>query len=215
VTTEIAFVGDVHGNLDALRGLSDLLTTVGEPHTVFLGDYINKGAQSAEVMNEVIARSRTGLSTLLLGNHEATMLEALDTGDLAAFLKMGGAATIRSYVGADVGPDVLLDFRASVPIEHLEAIQIMGTTFELEDVIAQHISPSVSSSKFRIGAHFPVGQLPQIEPHSAQIDTGCGTRAGRLTALLWPSLDYLQVDAHGSAVARGTGAIGPPSHSDS
>ena len=47
---EIAFVGDVHGTLSALRGLHDVLARRGGPHTVFLGDYINKGAESAEVM---------------------------------------------------------------------------------------------------------------------------------------------------------------------
>jgi serine/threonine protein phosphatase 1 len=198
----MAFVGDVHGNLSALRGLCDVLATRGGPHAVFLGDYINKGAESAEVMQELLACSRAGRSTLLMGNHEAALLDALDTGDLAAFLKMGGAMTIRSYVGANVGPDVLLDFRASFPSEHFDAIRRMPETYELDDVIAQHISPSAPTPKFRISAHLPVGTLPRIGRHSAQLDTGCGTHAGRLTALLWPSLDYVQVDARGAVVTR-------------
>jgi serine/threonine protein phosphatase 1 len=115
---------------------------------------------------------------------------------------MGGAMTIRSYVGANVGPDVLLDFRTSFPSEHLDAIRRMPETYELDDVIAQHNSPSASTPKFRISAHLPVGPLPRIGHHSAQLDTGCGTHAGRLTALLWPSLDYVQVDADGTVVTR-------------
>jgi serine/threonine protein phosphatase 1 len=200
VSAEIAFVGDIHGNLSALRGLCHFLTTRGEPHSVFLGDYINKGSQSAEVMQELVAYWRAGRATLLLGNHEEALLDALDTGDLTAFLKMGGAMTIRSYVGAKVGPDVLRDFRAEFPNEHLDTLRRMQATYESDDVIAQHRHPAASTCKFRISAHVPVGKLPWIGRHSAHLDTGCGAESGRLTALLWPSLNYVQVDAHGAVV---------------
>jgi len=200
VSAEIAFVGDVQGNLSALRGLCDVLAARGEPHAVFLGDYVNKGTQSAEVMQELLAYSRAGRATLLMGNHEAALLDALDTGDLTTFLKMGGAMTIRSYVGARVGPDVLRDFRARFPNEHLDAIRRMPETYESDDLIAQHTPPAASTPKFRISAHVPVGELPRIGRHSAQLDTGCGAESGRLTALLWHSLDYVQVDARGATV---------------
>lgn len=200
MNADIAFVGDIHGNLSALRGLCDVLDARGEPHLIFLGDYINKGAQSAEVMEELHAYSRSRRATLLRGNHEAALLDALDTEDLTAFLKMGGAMTIRSYVGAKVGPDVLSDFRARFPKEHLDEIRGMPETFESNDFIAQHTSPSASTSKFRVSAHVVVGNLPRIGPNSAQLDTGCGSDDGRLTALLWPSRDYVQVDAYGAII---------------
>jgi serine/threonine protein phosphatase 1 len=200
VSPEIAFVGDVHGNLSALKGISNILAMRGEPHVVFLGDYLNKGTQSADVMRQLLAYSRAGLATLLRGNHETALLNALDTGDLAGFLKMGGAKTIRSYVGVNVGPDVLSDFRASLPAAHIDAIRCMPETYEMDAVIAQHTYVSASTPKFCISAHLPVGTLPRIGDRSAQLDTGCGTPVGRLTALLWPSLDYVQVDAHGAIV---------------
>jgi serine/threonine protein phosphatase 1 len=200
VRPEIAFVGDVHGTLGALRGLCDALTARGGPHMVFLGDYVNKGAQSAEVMQELIARSRAGQATLLAGNHEVALLAALDSGDLTTFLKMGGAMTIRSYVGAKVGPDVFRDFRANFPSDHVKAIRCMPETYESDDLIAQHMPPVASTTKFWISAHVPVGKLPRIGRHSAQLDTGCGEQSGRLTALLWPSLDYVQVDSRGAIV---------------
>jgi len=202
VSAEIAFVGDVHGNLSALRGLCHVLAARGEPHTVFLGDYVNKGAQSAEVMQELLAHARAGRATLLRGNHEVALLEALDTGDLTTFLKMGGAMTIRSYVGVKVGPDVLSDFRAKLPREHLDALRRMPQTYESDDLIAQHTPSAAPTPKFRISAHVPVGKLPRIGRHSAQVDTTCGSESGRLTALLWPSLDYIQVDARGAIVTR-------------
>lgn len=200
--TEIAFVGDVHGNLSALRGLCAVLVTRGVPHAVFLGDYINKDRQSAGVMQELLSYSQAGWATLLRGNHETALLDALDTGDLAAFLKMGGAMTIRSYVRARVGPDVLRDFRDKFPSQHLDAIRRMPQTYESDDLIAQHIPPAASTPKFRISSHIPVGELPRIGRYSAQLDTGCGTGAGRLTALMWPDLDYVQADAQGTMVPR-------------
>jgi len=200
VTDDSAFVGDIHGNLHALRGLLDVLASRGGPHTVFLGDYINKGAKSAEVMDELLTLSSAGRATLLAGNHEEALLDAFERKDLMAFLKMGGAMTIRSYVGAKVGPDVLRDFRASFPPEHLDALRLMPQSWESEDVIARHVPPNAPTRKFRISAHVPVGALPRIGNDFSQLDTGCGIESGRLTALLWPSLDYVQVDARGDVV---------------
>lgn len=198
-------MGDVHGNLNALMGLYVVLAARGDPHAVFLGDYINKGPESAQVLQALLSHSLSGHATLLRGNHETALLDALDTDDLAPFLKMGGAMTIRSYVGAKVGPDVLLDFRAHFPTEHLSAIRRMPETYESNAVIAQHNPPPGSTGKFLISAHLPVGKLPRIGHLSAQIDTGCGTHHGRLTALLWPSLNYVQVDTRGQPVSPGLG----------
>ena len=200
MSAELAFVGDVHGNLRAVQGLWDALKRRDVPHVIFLGDYINKGAQSAEVLQELIQHAEAGYATLLAGNHEAALLDALGRQDLSGFLKMGGAATIRSYVGGRVGPDVLGDFLTSLPPEHLEALRRMPPTYETANLVAQHIPSRSTRAKFRISAHVPVGDLPRIGHRSAQLDTGCGTVSGRLTALLWPALDYIQVDNHGAVV---------------
>lgn len=200
MSQEVAFVGDIHGSLASLRGLNDTLAARNVRHTVFLGDYINKGEESAEVIQELLEYRQAGRATLLRGNHEAALLDALETGDLAPFLKMGGAMTIRSYVGTRVGPDVLSEFRERLPTEHLDGIRHMRDTYESADVIAQHGPQGASTKKFRITAHRPVGELPRIGRHSAQLDTGGGAGAGRLTALLWPSRDYVQVDMSGAMV---------------
>ncbi|MGJ3225657.1 metallophosphoesterase [Micromonospora aurantiaca (nom. illeg.)] len=198
MNVEVAFVGDVHGNVDALRGLCDLLKSRGVPHMVFLGDYINKGPQSAAVMRELLAQSGAGRATLLAGNHESVLLEAFNAEDLTAFLKMGGAMTIRSYVKGRVGADVFREFKASFPSEHLEALQRMPQTYETDELIAQHLPPPLSAKKFRISGHLPVGELPRVGRNFAQLDTGCGDASGRLSALLWPSRDVVQVDARGT-----------------
>lgn len=202
MSPETAFVGDVHGNLPALRAIWEVLGDHGRPHAVFLGDYINKGSQSAAVMNALLEFAHAGRATLLAGNHEVALLEALEASDLTDFLKMGGAMTIRSYVGGPVGPDVLGDFSRAFPAEHLDALRRMRDAYETDDLIAQHDPRSGTTSKFRISAHVPVGNEPLIGSDSAQLDTGCGADAGRLTALLWPSLRYVQVDTDGAILLR-------------
>ncbi len=151
-------------------------------------------------MQELISHNATGRATLLAGNHEAALLDALDRQDLSGFLKMGGAKTIRSYVGRRVEADVLRDFTTSVPPEHLEALRGMPARFETESLVAQHIPPTSPTAKFRVSAHVPVGNLPRIAHRSALLDTGCGSDSGRLTALLWPALNYIQVDSNGVVV---------------
>jgi serine/threonine protein phosphatase 1 len=200
VITHIAFVGDVHGNLAALTGMIHALGRKHPEHIVFLGDYLNKAPDSAKVIQLLLEKSRTQSLILLRGNHEAAFLTALDTGDLAAFLKIGGATTIRSYVGGLVGPEVFYEFRKSIPPEHLELIRGMPDRFESTEIVAAHKPRTSEDLRFAVSAHVPVGLRPVIRQRSASIDTGCGSATGRLTAFLWPSRGVLQVDAYGISV---------------
>lgn len=98
-------IGDVHGRIDLLDRL--LLTIRAEcvglapdsVEIVLLGDLIDRGPGSAEV----VARAMEGLSwaqlTVLAGNHEAMLGEALagDRQAMAAWVKHGGAATLTSF----------------------------------------------------------------------------------------------------------------------
>lgn len=198
MTDQIAFVGDVHGNLRALNGMLTLLDQYRLRRVVFLGDYINKGPDSAAVLEFLLDRTMKESFTLLRGNHETALLNAIDENDLAAFLKIGGAATIRSYVAGQVGADVLCEFRAIFPTRHLELIRSMPDRFETSELIASHQPLVRTDDRFAISAHVPVGERPVLRPKSASIDTGCGVKSGRLTALLWPSMTVAQVEADGS-----------------
>ncbi len=178
----------------------DELNSLHISHTVFLGDYLNKGPESAQVIEHLIAVSQDSSVIPLRGNHEWAFLDALETNNLAPFLKMGGAAAIRSYVGGNVGPDVAAELRAHVPLKHIEFLRRMPVLFQNGDVVASHKPLIDHDSRYHVSAHIPVGPVPVIRSDSAYIDTGCGTEAGRLTALLWPSLAYIQVDAAGEPV---------------
>lgn len=182
----------------ALDGLLRELSTTHVKHLVFLGDYVNKGRESAAVIDRLISLSQHGAVTLLRGNHESVLLEALETGDLSAFLKMGGAMTIRSYLGGDVGADVFREFRGAIPMSHIDALKAMPIEYKTLEVAARHIPAERESRwRFSISAHVPVGTSPRISNRRAELDTGCGEAGGRLTAFLWPSRTYLQVNNSG------------------
>lgn len=200
MTTTTAFIGDVHGSLRSLLGIIDELNSQGVDRAVFLGDYINKGPESAQILTHLAAISDSAEVTLLRGNHESAFLSALESNSLAPFLKMGGAATIRSYVGGNVGADVAAALKAHVPEKHIELLRRMPDIFQGEDIVASHKPLDERDSRYHVYAHIPVGPTPVIGPYRASIDTGCGSKGGRLTALLWPSLTYIQVDSSGKRV---------------
>lgn len=201
MTAELAFVGDIHGSLAALNGLRAAVEASSSLHWVFLGDYINKGPESRDVLDVLIDMRDAGAASLLAGNHELAMLDALESGDMQQFLKMGGAMTIRSYVRGSVGVDVARDFVRSVPDRHLDALRQMPLEFDADDVKARHRPVRPVGGRFEVSAHVYIGLVPRIGIRSAEIDTGCGTPGGRLTAFLWPSREYLQVDDQGALVS--------------
>ena len=128
-------------------------------HTVFLGDYLNKGPESAQVIEHLIEVSELSSISFLLGNHEAAFLQAMESGDLRLFLKMGGAATIRSYVGGDVGPDVMAELRVHVPVKHISFLGQMPMLFQGRDIVASHKPLSKNDSRYRVSAHISVGPV--------------------------------------------------------
>jgi serine/threonine protein phosphatase 1 len=95
----IAF-GDIHGCLDHLDALLLAIEPTPKDHLVFLGDYIDRGPDSAGVLNRLITLSKNLHVTTLLGNHEEMMLEARNDPDrLMEWLLNGGDATLFSYGG--------------------------------------------------------------------------------------------------------------------
>ncbi len=96
-------VGDIHGSLSKLQQLIARCEqhAAGRPMTfVFLGDYVDRGPDSAGVIRTVIElQSSLGDRVIALkGNHEAIALGVID-GTLPAdyWLAQGGTATLRSY----------------------------------------------------------------------------------------------------------------------
>ncbi|MBF9032610.1 serine/threonine protein phosphatase [Rhodobacterales bacterium HKCCE2091] len=100
-------VGDIHGCADLLDPVLNLIDddigriSARDPHLVFVGDYIDHGPGSAEVLARMQALDEEFPDhvTCLMGNHERMLLDFLsDPAHRGArWLRAGGAATMASY----------------------------------------------------------------------------------------------------------------------
>lgn len=147
-------IGDVHGRLDLLEGLlrqieADHRARGGEvaPLLVFLGDLIDRGPQSREVVDKVVGGALAGFRTVVLaGNHEEVLVRLLDGEEdlLPEWLRFGGEECLRSY---GVDPLALLalpehaalqQLRAAVPSEHRRFLRNLADTFCFGDYLFVH-----------------------------------------------------------------------------
>lgn len=94
-------VGDIHGRYDLMQRLLARLSEHRElDRLVFLGDYIDRGEQSAEVLKGLHwLDGRSGRAVCLRGNHEEMLLAFLED-PLAKgpdWLRHGGRQTLQSF----------------------------------------------------------------------------------------------------------------------
>ncbi len=91
-------IGDIHGCLTALQTLVRFANVSDDDLVVTLGDYVDRGPDSAGVLEWVIDRHSKGRLIPLRGNHEIMMLDALarvETRD--SWLAVGGREALASY----------------------------------------------------------------------------------------------------------------------
>ncbi|MBZ0122823.1 MAG: serine/threonine protein phosphatase [Roseovarius sp.] len=95
-------IGDVHGRADLLLELDRRIEAdyAGWP-VVFLGDYIDRGEQSREVLELLMSVAPGGSPAVvcLMGNHERMLLDFLDNPAERArrWLRNGGLQTLASF----------------------------------------------------------------------------------------------------------------------
>ncbi|MEM9421526.1 MAG: metallophosphoesterase family protein [Pseudomonadota bacterium] len=95
-------IGDVHGRLDLLQSLIEKLDKKlknASVQYIFLGDYIDRGPNSAGVIDFLLRFQSDHPDTIFLkGNHEEAMLDFLAVGEEAdGWLYWGGEQTLESY----------------------------------------------------------------------------------------------------------------------
>ena len=133
--TVVYAVGDVHGCFRQLRSLEDRIVAdaaglPGQKLIVMLGDYIDRGPDSARVLDHLLASPPAGFERICLaGNHETQMLDYLDGRlSLERWLATGARSTLFSY---DIDAEHLADLygignrlddyiRAAIPREHIQ-----------------------------------------------------------------------------------------------
>src|SRR4051794_28227531 len=82
--TRVYAVGDIHGRLDLLRTLNQLIPEGAYAHqaprnvVVSLGDYVDRGPASSEVLDHLMDEPLPGFTVVhLAGNHEDTLVRFL------------------------------------------------------------------------------------------------------------------------------------------
>lgn len=108
-------VGDIHGRADLLDAMIARITedaaATGDaaPRVVFMGDYVDRGDQSRQVLERLMDLPReTGWEVhCLRGNHEVMLAEFLADPERAAprWFRNGGLETLLSYQVGGVGSD--------------------------------------------------------------------------------------------------------------
>ncbi len=101
-------IGDIHGRVDLLDQLNEKIQAdlaVADCErviTIFLGDYVDRGPNSAEVIERLATGQFPGEILPLRGNHEAVFLDFLSNPEVfGSWRRFGGLATLSSY-GVDV-----------------------------------------------------------------------------------------------------------------
>lgn len=126
----IAF-GDLHGCVHALDTLIDVIQPTPDDELVFLGDVIDNGRETREVLDRLIElRYRTRV-TLIQGNHEEMIYAARDSeAALRYWQECGGVATLNSYrFGARL---------EDIPLEHWALLDHSQPYYETDEFIFTH-----------------------------------------------------------------------------
>jgi serine/threonine protein phosphatase 1 len=119
--------GDIHGSLDKMQALVAACRQHADGRAmrfVFLGDYIDRGPDSAGVVRAMMDLQDELQERLiaLMGNHEAWLLAVLDGGAPArGWLFNGGGQTLSSYGVRDAG---------DLPREHVEWMRSLRLSYD-------------------------------------------------------------------------------------
>ncbi|WP_420455878.1 metallophosphoesterase [Rubrivirga sp.] len=221
-------IGDVHGcvrTLDTMLGhlADDAGGALGPEHTlVFVGDYVDRGPSSAEVLDrmvelEVASDAGAGARCVFLrGNHDQMMLDYADgVGDSELWWVNGGRTTLASYEarGERHLPSEHLDFlRRTVLVAEAAGAAFAHAGFDTRRSVADNLADpdprivlwtrkhfDADLSKWEmpvVCGHTPVSE-PVNWPQLIAIDTGAvfphRQGLGRLTAVSLPERRFLSI----------------------
>ena len=222
--TRVYAVGDIHGRVDLLSRLKQFVHEDAYARQaprnviVYVGDYIDRGENSAQVIDCLLDEPLPGFESIhLLGNHEESLVQFL--GDIQvgpAWLAYGGSATLMSYGVALPQSDrdlvrVQGELRAALPARHLDFMRELKLTHVEGDYFFTHagVRPGValtaqepqdllwirdvflsSTADFgKIVVHgHSITDAPDVRRNRIGIDTGAFA-SGKLTCLVLEGQD--------------------------
>ncbi len=199
-------IGDVHGSLRKLHSLIERCKrhADGQAMTfVFLGDYIDRGPESAGVVSHVIdLQTRLPEQVIALkGNHEAIALDVID-GVMPAdhWLSQGGVETLRSYGVRNAGelPGAHVHWMRSLPLSYDDGRRFFvhagidpdrpfnaQRDTDLFWIREPFLSDRRDHGRLIVHGHTPTkGRNPDLRANRLNIDTGA-VFGGPLTAAVF------------------------------
>ena len=212
--SRVIAIGDIHGCSIALSALIAAINPQRDDTVVTLGDYVDRGADSKGVLDQLMDLSKRCHLIPILGNHDEMMLHSrLNHTDLENWMSVGGDASLESY-----GPNSTLE---QIPLKHFQFLEQCVSYFQTDTHFFVHANYDphlpldqidddtirwLSLRDYIPGPHDSgkiavVGHTPQPEVldlgHLICIDTNCWD-GGWLTALDVVSGRTWQVDIKGN-----------------
>ena len=204
-------IGDIHGCYDQLKALVEKIPIDFFHDTLlFIGDYIDRGPHSAEVVDYLIKLKNHVKEVIFLkGNHEDMLDKFLNGDDRFTYLLNGGQQTLDSYLNKPVQPESF-----PIPSDHVEFFKSLRLYYETDEFIFVHaglrpripletqstedllwIRDNFISTKYYFGkrvifGHTPL-KKPLVEPNKIGIDTGA-VYGNALTCVQLPELVFFK-----------------------
>ena len=180
-------ITDIHGEYEKLCSLLDEITPTFEDKIIFMGDYIDRGEKSKEVVDKVISMKDVCDCEYLIGSHEYALLHSnSDEYYKYLFWNYGGDATARSYGSYENIFKIHGDFFNSLKPYYLTDKYLfihagirIGIPLEQQDLVDMvYIRSEFYNSKHNLPQKIIFGHTefdaPLIMQDKICIDTGCG-----------------------------------------
>jgi serine/threonine protein phosphatase 1 len=130
-TSRLIAIGDVHGCFYALDAVLKSIAPKSGDRIVFLGDMVDQGKETREVLERIIALKKECDVVLIQGNHEEMMYAARESEKALRYWEnCGGVATLNSYrFGGTL---------ADIPAEHWRLLDTCVPYYETDEFILTH-----------------------------------------------------------------------------
>lgn len=191
-------ISDIHGEYEKLCRVLEKITPKKDDTIIFMGDYIDRGKKSREVVDKIIDMKTVCNCVYLTGSHEYAMLHAKsDEYYNYLFWNYGGDATAESYGGFDNIMKIHGDFFNSLKFYHIIGKYLfihagvrIGVPLEEQ---SEEDMVYIRSAFYTKPHHLPYKIIfghtefdtPQVQEDKICIDTGCGKyKNAPLTAIV-------------------------------
>lgn len=217
-------IGDVHGCAAELKTLLHRLALDQDSTVIFLGDYVDRGPRSREVIDTILDLGEIYRVIAIEGNHEWLFKRFLenpsDPSAASNFILNGGGATLASYSADGATYEVPAshrEFLRNLKLFHLTETHLFvhagvppdfdfkfpvdpRTAHQLRWIREPFLSSTRHWPRVVVHGHTPVDE-PEILPNRINLDTGC-VFGKKLSALDLATGQVTSVARHEEAAPR-------------